>query len=343
MFYRGNNQALITQLKRLQHESASVSDISGFERLMDSVKQFPGSYQFHYRSYWVSLAMIAIVGSALTFYDWQRLQHMQGSSWLLVAVSVAALLLVLGLMIYPWQLLRSVSARLLQQDALLDNDIKPVSFHSPALTRELLSRFNEFHRGNYRREVKALYEGRFDGDEYAFDYRYLHFHYVDERIVIETYTNSKGQVRTRRRKVYDHYDRYALIMPFQFVRDVAVVSFANSLLSGSTYKPASNRFNERFRVIAGDELTAAKTMKPTVVVALEEVGELLSKPNLEFNGSADLCLSFADNDMIKTPSKVTLSDFTAFIEAIEGQQSFAKLQRTLQSIHYLMTKLDNNF
>ena len=69
----------------------------------------------------------------------------------------------------------------------------------------------------------------------------------------------------------------------------------------------------------------------------------LSKVNFEVNDAADLCLSFADKDLIATPNKVKISEFEAFIEALEGEQEFEKLKAALSHVHYVMTKLDSNF
>lgn len=96
-------------------------------------------------------------------------------------------------------------------------------------------------------------------------------------------------------------------------------------------------------MVAASELEAAKAMKPTVVIAFEEFSEVLSQVNFEVNDAGDLCLSFADKDLIATTKEAKICDYEAFIEALDGEQEFAKLKTSLDFIHYVMTKLDSNF
>lgn len=343
VLYQKNNKALIELLKRTETQAHNSRTRENLDVVIDDLKAFSGSYQFNMKAYWIAFAVFLLATAALTYWDWSRWQRFQQSTWIILAVG-SVLTLVAGITaFYPGRLMTKASHALLQRDGLLDNDLSPAVFESRAASNEFQHRFSDFNRGNYKREIHALYDGSYSGSEYSFQYQYYHFHYVDERIVTETYTDSKGEVRTRRKKVYDHYDRYGLILPFGLLRNVAVVGFGLPGAGKATYKPASNRFNKEFKVVAASELEAAKAMKPTVVIAFEEFSEVLSQVNFEVNDAGDLCLSFADKDLIATTKEAKICDYEAFIEALDGEQEFAKLKTSLDFIHYVMTKLDSNF
>lgn len=343
VLYQKNNKALIELLKRIKAQALSSRTRENLDAVINDLKTFSGSYQFRMKAYWITFSVLLLATAGLTYWDWSQWQRFQQSTWIILGVG-CVLTLVAGITaFYPGRLMAKASHALLQRDGLLDNDLSPAVFEGRTASNEFQQRFSEFNRGNYKREIYALYDGSYSGSEYSFQYQYYHFHYVDERIVTETYTNSKGEVRTRRKKVYDHYDRYGLVLPFGLLRNVAVVGFSFPGAGKETYKPASNRFNKEFNVVAASELEAAKAMKPTVVIAFEEFSEILSQVNFEVNEAGDLCLSFADKDLIATTKDAKICDYEAFIEALEDKQEFAKLKASLDFIHYVMTKLDSNF
>lgn len=343
MLYYKNNKALISLLKNIKRQVSLSRSRQELDAVIYELKSFPGSYQLNTKAYWIIFTVLLLVTGLLGYWDWSQRQYFQQSTWIIIATGGALTLLSGITAYYPHHLMAKVSHALLQRDGLLDNNLMPVTFNGKATARQFQQRFSEFHRGNYSREIQELFKGSYQGDEYSFEYRYYHFHYVDERIVTDTYTDSNGRVRTRTRREYDHYDRYGLILPFGLLRNFAVIGFSLPGAGKATYKPASNRFNKVFKVVAASEIEAAKAMKPTVVIAFEELSNVLSKVNFEVNDAADLCLSFADKDLIATPNKVKISEFEAFIEALEGEQEFEKLKAALSHVHYVMTKLDSNF
>jgi len=343
VLYYKNNKALISLLKNIKRQVSLSRSRQELDAVISELKSFSGSYQLNTKAYWITFTVVLLATGLLSYWDWSQRQHFQQSTWIIIAAGGALTLLSCITAYYPHHLMAKVSHALLQRDGLLDNNLTPVTFNGKATARQFQQRFSEFHRGNYSREIQELFKGSYQGDEYSFEYYYYHFHYVDERIVTETYTDSNGRVRTRTRREYDHYDRYGLILPFGLLRNFAVIGFSLPGAGKATYKPASNRFNKVFKVVAASEIEAAKAMKPTVVVAFEELSNVLSKVNFEVNDAADLCLSFADKDLIATPNKVKISEFEAFIEALEGEQEFEKLKAALSHVHYVMTKLDSNF
>jgi len=343
VLYNKNNKALISLLNTIKSKVSLSRSREELDAVISELKSFPGGYQLKTKVYWAIFTGLLLATTVFGYWDWSQRQYFQQSTWIIIAIGGLLTVLAGVTAYYPHRLMSKVSHALLQRDGLFDNNLTLVSFNGKATAQQFQQRFSEFHRGNYSREIKELFKGSYQGDEYSFDYHYYHFHYVDERIVTETYTDSNGRVRTRTRREYDHYDRYGLILPFGLLRNFVVIGFNLPGAGKATYKPASNRFNKMFKVVAASEIEAAKAMKPTVVVAFEELSNVLSKINFEVNDAADLCLSFADKDLIATPNRVKISEFDAFIEALEGEQEFEKLRATLSHVHYVMTKLDSNF
>ncbi len=99
-------------------------------------------------------------------------------------------------------------------------------------------------------EIRALYKGHYQGKEHSFDYHYYHCHYVDKRTTVTS--NGKGGVKTK--TVYDHYDRYGFYLPFRLVSNLALISKSAVDYQVRTYKPASNKFNKIYRVVADSEM-----------------------------------------------------------------------------------------
>ncbi|UTW55996.1 DUF3137 domain-containing protein [Kordiimonas sp. SCSIO 12610] len=224
---------------------------------------------------------------------------------------------------------------------LFDNGLTDIPVGGKMAARRLGSQFLDFQRGNHTREIRRTLKGHYTGEEHSFDYRYHHFHYVNKRR--ETYTttvNGKTQIRTR--TVYDHFDRFAFIIPFQFARSIAVVQDRNKH-RGIFWETASIDFNKKFGVYAGSEQIAAKFLSPKIIVEIERLDALHHSINLEFNSEGDLCLSFTNGDTLRALRKYGLEDPQAFADEIKGHTNLGKLDMTLDIVHTLMKYSDSNF
>ncbi|WP_347253812.1 hypothetical protein [Leminorella grimontii] len=334
-----HNRRLAELLAQVSQAVEAAESQDGLVAAIERVRAFDGPLAFnHTRPKLV--ACLALLAAALVGgYQYYAYRHLSAP---VVILMVIFGLCAVGLFIYMWRKssrIRALAERLYQRDLLFDNDMRELGDELPQLEKQLFSNFYEFNRGNYSRELSAGYEGRYQGATHAISYHFYHFHYVDKRT--EVSTDSKGRVRTR--TVYDHYDRYGIMLPFRYVSHLAIIGKSVSGLKGSDYKPSSNRFNKLFKVIADTEMTAARFLKPTVVLACEEAANGFSALNLEFNAQAQLCMSFDNRSVISGQQQHDFASPDAFIEEVRGHNALPELQRALDFIHTLMVYSDSNF
>lgn len=234
-----------------------------------------------------------------------------------------------------------LSSKIFRKDLLLDNGLQTESDKS--FLKHLSSTFKEFDRGNHSREFKRVLIGHYAGDEHRFTYHLYHYHYVDRRTVVEVVSDGKGGTRTQTRTVYDHYDRYGIVLPFGFAKGLAILGAGGTDIKGYSYRPASNKFNDLFTVLGETELAAAKFLKPKVVIECEDFSEQFSGLNYEFSKDGELCLSFEDDDLISANRTYGLDNPSAFLEEVIAHTQLPKLNSALNHIHTLMKYSDNNF
>jgi len=260
-----------------------------------------------------------------------------GNKWLLyVAIGCFALsMIMLTIVISGRQKVSSISALAYKKDAMLDNNLK---YKAPFNSEEMRIRFSELNRGNHSRHFKEVVGGEYQGEEHTFSFEYYHFHYVDKRKV--TYMQGK---RMRTKTVYDKYDRYGIIVPFEYCNNLQIFSFSPSQLYNLKLSSGSIAFDKTFNIRASDELAATKFLKPAVVVAISDMAGFLSQMNIEIDATGLMCLSFTDRNMIMGNQRYDLSDPAAFYDELAGQTKLRKLDRTLRFLHQLFKHSDSNF
>jgi hypothetical protein len=280
---------------------------------------------------WTSFIRQGMISNFLNTYSWLSFAGIIG-----VVASVALFAYIFN----QKTQVSNLAKHIFKKDALLDNNL---TLKAPFNGEEMRIRFREFDRGNYSREFKEVIGGEFSGQEHTFSYDYYHFHYVDKRKVTTTTHDSKGRTTTSTRTVYDRYDRYGIIVPFEFVQSLQIFSFRLSRTYPTKVTTGSIAFDKSFKVRANEELAAAKFLKPAVVVAIQDVSEFLTKMNIEIDATGRLCLSFANNDMVMGNQRFDLADPEAFYTELAGQTNLRLLERSLRFIHQLMKHCDSNF
>ncbi|TKB50299.1 DUF3137 domain-containing protein [Ferrimonas sediminicola] len=303
---------------------------------------------------WVVPALIAVVvGLLAQLPPWQMaywftlgnllmLLTLGGQVYFGLEISFGALLLGVGL--YLWLRKRKhwrdpVSDRIQHLDILFNNNLLQERVDATGKARQLGRLFRDFDRGNYSREIRALYSGDCTGEVHDFGYQLYHFHYVDKRT--ETYTDSDGKTRTRTR--YDHYDRYGVLLAFPFAKGVSLDGDSRLRFYGDKYTSASNAFNRAFKVRARDQMEAARLLTPAVVELLTEFGSRFRQPVIEITDKGKMCIAFDDKDLLKLERRHGLDQPDAFKEEIAGHAKLEKLDTLLEMVHNLMRLSDNNF
>lgn len=330
------NQQLALFLNSLSRQIARAQSREDLSAILLKVRSFGRPLSYNNQVYWLSLfASLFICGLALLFLYFYP--HNNPAPWIAAAAGLTSIPFAV-LIFLRRNKISGLSDALFQRDVYLDNGWQNVVYAGKSLAAKLGQQFNEFKRGNHLREINWLVKGQYQGTEHQFEYHAYQFHYVDRRQV--TTTDAKGRVRTR--TVYDHHYRYGLYLPFGFVKQITISSsWFGGFFTGS-YKPASVEFNRNFKVSAPNDVVAAKFLKPTVVIEIEDMGKELSELNLEFSTSGQLCVSYSQN-ICKWQRRYGLDNPDDFLREIQGDQKLPELHQTLERIHTLMRHSDSNF
>ena len=176
-----------------------------------------------------------------------------------------------------------------------------------------------------------MYAGEYLQDGVSFPYRVYQYHYVNRRTT--TSTDSKGNTTTR--TVYDHYDRYGVLLSFPMLREVCFSCDGNVSGYGSRIRKNIHNLDDVFRVYTDriHELqNFLNTEKARLLTAFAS-----EKHNvvIEANERSELCIAFDDN-IFETSHQHSLDDAGAFAREVAGDSTFPALQRVLTLVHDLL-------
>ncbi|MDX9668788.1 MULTISPECIES: hypothetical protein [unclassified Pseudomonas] len=240
--------------------------------------------------------------------------------------------------------LPSLSSRIARLSSYFHNGLTRLAEDPRYTLSKLDAQFADYRRGNYSRELLQSMQGVFTGPLHNLAYEYHRLHYVDKRKVKTTVNDGKGGTKTETRVVYDHYDRYSLVIDFPWVTGVSVRTDGQSQNDyPSRMDTASPDFNKAFRLTGRSEMTCAKFIKPSTVLHLLKVFNVLKVPNLEFADSGKLCLSFANSDLLTYGTQYSLSSPNEFYAEIAAGVELPGLVSALQWSHALGELHDDNF
>ncbi len=334
-----------TNLKHFIDEANdAVSNASSPQDLLNVIekaKQFNGNLKFDNRDY-LAYAGGAILLFLIGIYIGPLVSS--GFSIFLVALSIFAAIIIFVRFNARRKLLKDLSERIFYRDFLFDNNLE--FSHSEAFTLPALqARFSDFNHGNYSREIYQMIRGHFTDPEAAegkqtIEFHVYQFHYIDKRTVEERDSNGKKTTKT----VYDHYDRYGIIIPFPAKSQLSIRRQKRVFgLHEGDYAPASLNFRKQYIVHTKDEHFAAKFLKPRVVEILETLPDEYSTLLLQTSSSAELLFSFNNRDLLKYQRNHSLAETDAFLEEVKGITKAPKLERTLKILCHLIHENDNNF
>ncbi|MCL2914511.1 DUF3137 domain-containing protein [Shewanella corallii] len=291
----------------------------------------------------VRLGCWGVAGALFAFMpNWpQELSYTMGFSSPVTGLMLSNLVFVI--LMFPWLRSRAnwrkpLSDKIFLLDALFNNQLKEVPFSRKEKADELYGLFREFGRGNHLREVLALYQGRYEGEQHSFDYHLYKFHYVEKKT--ETYTDSDGKTRTRTVK-YDYY-RYGIYLQFPFAKGVSFQGDGRIFLRDKTFSGTSNDFNRIYKVSTEDTMDAARMLSPLLEEALVKFGEKFSSPVIEINRYGDMCVASKDK-LLVTERVNGLDNPDAFLQEISGHTELEDLKLMLDTVHEMMRLCDNNF
>lgn len=241
-------------------------------------------------------------------------------------------------------MLPDLSRRIARMSSYFTAGLKRIRKNPEKILSRLMSEFSDYRRGNYSREIELSLGGTYKGDLHRLPYIYHHLHYVNRRVVVETVSDGKGGTKTVTRTVYDHYDRYSLVVRFPWIRGIAVRSDGMSDIDRKVrWETTSTDFNSYFALTGPSLMACAKFAKPTTVLTLLALPSYLASANLEFSAEGNLCLSFGNDNLLDLSLSSSLADPGAFYDEIAKGVQLPQLTSVLGWVHMLAEQHDDNF
>lgn len=302
-----------------------------------------------------ALGSLAIGAAAIAFGQWApfeakawltRLFGMNHGETLALLVLLALVVMIASLVFMRVRSnrLHKVSEEIARYSSWLTHGLQGIATPRDALLQRLSSDFGDYARGNYSREITCAVQAVYPGAVHALPYAYYQLHYVNRRVVTTTESDGKGGTRTVTKTVYDHYDRYSLVIDFPWVEGVtARTAGGRNLDFEHRHDTASSEFNKAFTLSGGTRMACARFAKPVTVLHLLNMHKQWRNLNLEFSWHGQLCLSFDDSSTLDFAMRCDLSspdDFHAWID--EGVR-LPYLENALAQVHTLAEQHDDNF
>ena len=351
------HNARLRQLIREVASAASAdSDRETLLAAVQRIRDFKGPLRFDNRTpRLIGILATLVFIAVMAFAQWGSAQAKQWltdfttmtyDSVLLLAGVVALITLSAGFG-FIWHrrnLLPTASEDIARRSSRLTAGLTAHATPRQQLLQELSSRFGDYARGNYSRELTQALQAVYPGAVHDLHYSYLQLHYVNKRVVTTTESDGKGGTRTVTKTVYDHYDRYSLVVDFPWVEGITARTGSGSGLDFEhRYKTASTDFNKAFTLSGSSAMACAKFAKPVTVLHLLAMHRQLREMNLEFSFDGQLCISFEDKTMLDFHMPCDLYDAERFYGYIEAGARLPHLENVLALVHTLAEQHDDNF
>lgn len=271
-----NNKLLFDFINDTTNELFDAKEIAEVEVLFDKVIEQPFQIKFDNFKCWMLSSGFALLGCTYLynvlnsrFYRWDWIDLFS------IVILLVGVLWPIGLINQRSRAINRLNDLFISKTLDLLYRIKP---SSSQFINSIESKFVDFARGNYSQNVSWCRELEFNCENQKIKVNALQHHYVVERIVEEKVSNGRGGYKTVKKKVYDNYYREGIVFPPLADFNSLVISH-NSLFKkyNGSFKPSSIVFDKNFHVMTESEFSAAKFLKPTVVLAFEKL-------STEFNG-----------------------------------------------------------
>lgn len=343
----------------IQSVEGAISPESNKDELLAAVQQvrdFKEALQFDNSTpKTLGLGSLAVIVAAIAFGQWAPLE---AKAWLTRLFGmqygeslslVGAVALVVMIASFIFMRVRSNRLHKVSEDIARYSSWDTIGLYSIDTPREvllqrLLQDFGDYNRGNYSREITSAANAVYPGAVHELPYAYYQLHYVNKRIVTTTESDGKGGTRTVTKTVYDHYDRYSLVIDFPWVEGVTAQTTGGSVLNFEhRHDTASSEFNKAFTLSGGTRMACAKFAKPVTVLHLLAMHKHFRGMNLEFSWHGQLCMSFEDSNTLDFDMRCDLSTPDEFHAWIDEGVRLPHLENALAMVHTLAEQHDDNF
>lgn len=246
-----------------------------------------------------------------------------------IAVGLAALLITPIAMLFGAESrIKKLSDLIFNKDILFDNNMRELNIDGEETYAKLNKTFGGFNRGDEDRTIEMMIGGE---HETIGHFRLYKFSYV----VVTTV--STGKTTTQ---IHTTYYRYGLLCTFPFTQSIAI-NADDAFSYKKRWKSTDSDFNRRFKATAEDDMAIAKFLKPTVVLAFNELP--FKDITFEVNSGDMLNISFTDEDVFTLDRKYSVKEPELFRKEIESFLGLPKLKLLLAFIEKLIEHNDSNF
>ncbi len=346
-----HNKILTTLLQELKTMVKNAQSEADFKPVFEKLKAFQSSvgpikYDHTAKLWWlVGFALCAGI-CALVYFLVPMLER-DVAEYLIWAIGVCgfASLAPIIMILSANEDIENISDRIFWKDIYFDNKLNVVSVkgQKSALYKDLHRQFGEFHnRGDESRYIEKMVRGVHTGTEIALEYTYYVFHYVRVYYVPVTRTIGKTTTIVMERRTETLY-RYGIIADFDYAKGVAVISGGGSYNYPNRWETSSENFNNTFSVYAETEIAAARFLKPTVILAFNELRRFFSDLNVEITRDGKLNIAFGNSDVLSLERKHSIASPVEFEAEIKSHLALPKLDKLMQFIETLKRFNDNNF
>ncbi|HTM67792.1 MAG TPA: hypothetical protein VL426_00695 [Candidatus Binatia bacterium] len=337
-------------LARVRDQAGKAGKEEDFASIFTMLREFRdsvGPLKYDNGAKWKAFGVIAALGAAwtLAYFLAPELQATLGDAGYYImggfGLALVVLLAVIGTANAAFD---EISDIIFEKDIAFDNGLTEVEVEDGhEMYERLRERFGDFRsRGDESRYIRDLVKGEWTGTEHSFPFEYYVFHYV--RVYYVTVTKKVGNqtVTTRERRTETLY-RYGLLLDFPFAKGIAVTSGGGSYDYPEGFQPTSESFSGSFEVGADDRQTAARFLKPAVVLAFTEMNAHFSGLNVEIDREGKMNIAFSDSDVLDLERRSSIADPDAFEAEIRSHLALPKLRMLLQFVETLKKHNDSNF
>lgn len=331
-----HNSKLTKLLKDIRHKVDYAKDSTDLIHAINMAYNFHAPIKYNFSMHY-GFAITTLL-AALGCFFWLIYSHAQFKDFYYIVMGALSVISI-GIFAYVYHFnsnIHDLSSLIFKKDSLFDNEFKVLSDDDPIFNYLSENFKKEFSRGNHSRKFLGGYRNNI--------VTIYSFKYTNSRQETYTTTDSKGKISFHTRTVYDHYYRYGTVFDFDYARNIEIKS-SGGITNPVSYRPSSISLSNDFNLGAEDEITISKFLKPTVVLAIEELSTKVNGLNIEIDSKGLMCISCTNKSLVDISSsrKYGLDEPELFSKEIEGFTRFETLEQITTCVKVLKKHNDNNF
>lgn len=345
------NRSLAAALAEADASLQKARDLDGVVEALQPLGAGGDELKFDYSTLWMQIggaAALIVIALFVAFTPGEfgyGTRGFTGFVWILLMLGLAMGGVALRKIWSKSSRIPDLTEMALSRAALFSNGLTWTAGPAEEIRASLTKRFGDYKRGNYSRDITRAYDGTLKTESGDRPFQYVQLHYVDRREEVYYETDSNGRQVQKTRIVYDHFDRFSVVVPGCNARNVTVASDNSAPVAWKTVWPTTlKEFNRRFTVSGETEMACAKFARPATILHIQTMDGYFGGLNIEYDEQGDLCVSFNNGNILnRRDPDVTLKHPVRFIEAISHGIELPNLDAALALIRILVEKSTDSF